>query len=187
VTWQQIAQVAANGGGFAPGVRCCLFAANIDQSTGIMYVAFEGAGLGNTDPVFLASSPNGGQLWTNPVQVSQGDQTGVQRVNVDVVAQRGSVYVTYGTRTNPHINGGTVQQQLSVSGDRGSSFGPPQSIGPVSVLKYAARSGGIFPGDYIGEAISGDRLYIVFARSSAPPPSSSSQFHQVIWGVTLQP
>jgi BNR repeat-like domain len=186
-TWQQIALVAANGGGFAPGVRCCLFAADIDRTTGILYVAFHGAGLGNTDPVFLAASPNDGSLWTNPVQVSQGDEPGIQRVNVDVVAQGGSVYVSYGTRMNPDAEGGTVQQQISVSRDRGTTFGAPQSIGPVSVLKYAARSEGFFPGDYIGEAIADGRLYVVFARSSAPPPSSSSRFHQVIWGVTLHP
>jgi hypothetical protein len=186
-TWRQIAEVAANGGGFAPGVRCCLFAASIDRSTGILYVAFEGAGLGTTDPVFLAASPDGGRLWTNPVQVSQGDRSGVQRVNVDVVAHAGSVYVTYGTRTNPDAAGGDVQQQLSVSRNRGTSFGPPQSIGPVSVLKYAARADGFFPGDYLGAAIAGNRLYVVFAQSSAPPPSSSSPYHQVVWGVTLSP
>jgi hypothetical protein len=186
-TWTRIAEVAANGGGFAPGVRCCLFAADIDRSTGILYVAFEGAGLGTTDPVFLAASPDGGHLWTNPVQVSQGDTTGVQRVNVDVVARGGTVYVSYGTRRNPASNGGTVQQQLSVSRDRGSTFGAPQSIGPLSVLKYAAQSDGFFPGDYIGEAIAAGRLYVVFAVSSKPPASSSSPFHQVIWGVTLTP
>lgn len=186
-TWQLISEPAANGGGFAPGVRCCLFAADIDRATGILYVAFEGAGLNNTDPVFLVESPDGGQLWTNPIQVSQGDRAGVQRVNVDVVAQRGSVYVSYGTRTNPNDNGGTVQQQISVSRNKGSSFGAPQSIGPLSVLQYAAQADGYFPGDYIGEAISDGRLYVVFAVSSKPPPSSSSPYHQVIWGVTLQP
>jgi hypothetical protein len=186
-TWHRIAMVAANGGGFAPGVRCCLFAADIDRTTGILYVAFEGAGLGNTDPVFLAASPNDGALWTNPVQVSQADRPGVQQVNVDVVAKNGSVYVSYGTRMDPTADGGTVQQQISVSRDKGSTFGPPQSIGPVSVLKYAARSQGFFPGDYIGEAIADGRLYVVFAVSSAPPASSTSPFHQVIWGVTLQP
>jgi hypothetical protein len=115
------------------------------------------------------------------------DRTGVQRVNVDVVAQNGTVYVTYGTRTHPNVAGGTVQQQISVSRNRGSSFAAPQSIGPISVLKYAARADGYFPGDYIGEAIAGGRLYVVFAQSSAPPPSSTSKFHQVIWGVTLRP
>jgi hypothetical protein len=184
-TWQQVAEVVANGGGFAPGVRCCLFAADVDRVTGILYVAFEGAGLEDTDPVFLAASPDGGLHWTNPVPVSRGDHAGVQRVNVDVVAQGGSVYVTYGRRTHPEQDGGTVQQQLSVSQDRGTSFGAPRSIGPPSELRYAAQASGYFPGDYIGEAIAAGRLYAVFAVSSAPPRSSSSPYHQVIWGVTL--
>lgn len=186
-SWSLIAEVAANGGGYAPGVRCCLFAADIDRTTGILYVAFEGAGLGNTDPVFVAASPDGGFLWTNPVQASQGDTHGIQRVNVDVVAQSGSVYVSYGTRTNPGQNGGTVQQQLSVSSNRGTTFGAPESIGPRSELEYAAQAGGYFPGDYIGEAIAAGKLYVVFAVSSQPPASSSSPYHQVIWGVTLRP
>jgi hypothetical protein len=54
------------------------------------------------------------------------------------------------------------------------SQGAPQSIGPVSVLEYAAQADGCFPGDYIGEAIAGNRLYVVFAQSSKPPASSSS-------------
>jgi hypothetical protein len=186
-TWRQLAQVAAHGDANGlPDLRCCSMAATIDRSTGLLYVAFHGAGLGNTDPVFLAVSPDGGRLWTNPVQVSQGDRAGVQRVNVDVVARAGSVYVTYGTRTQPADAGGVVQQQLSVSRNRGTTFGPPQSIGPLSVLKFAARAGtAFFPGDYGAEALAGDRLYVVFPRSSTPP--SSSPYHQVMWGVTLQP
>ena len=59
---------------------------------------------------------------------------------------------------------------------------PATALGALSVLEYAARSDGYFPGDYIG-----DRLYVVFAQSSKPPASSSSPYHQVIWGVTLRP
>ena len=61
------------------------------------------------------------------------------------------------------------------------------SIGPRSVLQYAARARGYFPGDYIGAALAPDRLYLVWARSSPPPPFSSSPYHQVIWGATLRP
>jgi outer membrane receptor for monomeric catechols len=108
-------------------------------------------------------------------------------VNVDVVARAGSVYVAYGTRTHPGQNGGFVQQQLSVSTNRGRSFGPAMSIGPRSVLRYAAQSRGYFPGDYIGAAIARGRLYMVWAVSSKPPASSTSIYHQVIYGATLRP
>ncbi len=182
-TWSNEIEVANNAYGYSPNVRCCLFAADIDPATGIMYTAFEG-GVGNTDPVYVSWSRDG-VFWSSPERVSQGDVNGVTRVNVDVVALHGTVYVSYGTRTDPQDHGGYVQQQLSVSTDRGRTFGVPSSIGPRSQLKYAARSRGYFPGDYIGEALTPGRLYVVFAVSSRPPPESTSRFHQVIWGVTL--
>lgn len=183
-TWSGESEVANNAGGYADGVRCCLFAADIDRVTHLMYVAWEG-GVGDTDPVYEAFSSNGTN-WSSPIRVSRGDVSGVQRVNVDVVAQAGRVYVEYGTRTHANDNGGYVQQQLSTSTNRGRTFGAPTSIGPVSVLKYAARSRGYFPGDYIGAAITSGRLYLVWARSSKPPPYSASPYHQVIYGATLR-
>ncbi|MDQ1365471.1 MAG: hypothetical protein QOK20_25 [Acidimicrobiaceae bacterium] len=184
-TWQQVGQVTNNAIDTLRDVRCCLFAADIDPVTQVMYVAWLGVGASGTDPVLVSRSRTGAQ-WTSPVTVSQGDVAGIQRVNVDVVARSGDVYVSYGTRTQPASNGGFVQQQLSFSHDRGVSFAAPISIGPVSALQYAAQAGGYFPGDYIGAAIAPGRLYLVWARSSAPPPPSTSPFHQVIDGATLK-
>jgi hypothetical protein len=184
-TWSNRSEVANNGYGYADEVRCCLFAADIDPVTHVMYTAWEG-GVGVTDPVYESFSRNGID-WSSPVRVSRGDVRGVQRVNVDVVARAGDVYVGYGTRTHPERDGGTVQQQVSVSTNRGHSFGPPTSVGPRSVLKYAAQAGGYFPGDYIGMALSPDRLYMVWAVSSKPPVWSPSPYHQVIYGATLKP
>lgn len=183
-TWSNEAEVTNNGGGYADGVRCCLFGADIDAVTHTMYVAWEG-GVGDTDPVYTSYSTDGMQ-WSSPIRVSRGDVDGVQRVNVDVVARGGSVYVAYGTRTHPEKNGGFVQQQLSVSTNGGRSYGAPISLGPRSVLRYAAQSRGYFPGDYIGEAIAPGRLYMVWARSSKPPAYSDSPYHQVIYGATLR-
>ncbi|MGI9092763.1 MAG: sialidase family protein [Mycobacteriales bacterium] len=185
-TWVEDAEVTNAGGGYAPGVRCCLFGADVDATTGRMYVVYNGGGGGgNTDPVELSSSVDG-RYWSAPVRVSTGDVAGVQRVNVDVVARGGRVYVSYGTRTRPRDDGGVVEQQLSVSTNHGLSFHAPISIGPVSVLKYAARAGGYFPGDYIGSAITAGRIFLVWARSSRPT-SSTSPYHQVIVGATLRP
>jgi hypothetical protein len=182
-TWSPEIEVANNAGGYADGVRCCLFGADIDATTHTMYVAWEG-GVGDTDPVYEAYSRDGTQ-WSSPIRVSRGDVKGVQRVNVDVAARRGQVYVSYGTRTQPRRNGGYVQQQLSVSSNGGRRFAAPTSIGPPSVLRYAAQSRGYFPGDYVGEAITGGRLYLVWAYSSAPPASSASKYNQVIYGATV--
>jgi hypothetical protein len=184
-TWSAPTKVADDAGGYAVGVRCCLFAADIDPVTHVMHAAWEG-GVGTTDPVYESFSRDG-TTWSSPVPVSRGDVPGVQRVNVDVVALGGRVYVGYGTRRHPRWHGGIVRQQLSVSADGGRSFGAPMSVGPRSVLRYAARSEGFFPGDYIGEAIAPGRLYMVWAVSSRPPAGSASRFHQVIWGVTLRP
>ena len=182
-TWSTETEVANNAGGSAEGVRCCLFGADIDTVTQTMYVAWEG-GVADTDPVYLSYSTDGSQ-WSSPIRVSRGDVAGVQRVNVDVVARNGRVYVGYGTRTQPNRSGGFVQQQLSVSTNGGLSFAAPMSIGPRSILKYAAQAGGYFPGDYIGEAITSGRMYMVWAVSSKPPATSTSPYHQVIYGATL--
>jgi hypothetical protein len=183
-TWSDAVEITNLGGGYADGVRCCLFAADIDVLTHKMYVAWHG-GVGDTDPIYVSYSTNG-RLWSSPIRVTRGDVSGVQRVNVDVVARAGRVYVGYGTRTHPERNGGYVQQQLSVSYNGGRTFGPPISVGPRSVLKYAAQAGGYFPGDYIGEAITAGRLYMVWAVSSKPPAYSTSKFHQIIFGATFR-
>jgi hypothetical protein len=184
-SWSRRAEVANNAAGYADGVRCCLFAADIDSVTHLMYTAWEG-GVGTTDPVYESFSRDG-RTWSSPVRVSRGDIPGLQRVNVDVVARAGRVYIGYGTRTQPGQDGGFVQQQISVSANRGHSFGPPISVGPRSVLKYAAQAGGYFPGDYIGAAIAPGRVYMVWAISAKPPNSSASAYHQVIYGATLRP
>lgn len=185
LTWQPAVEVVGSAVDDLPDVRCCLFAADVDQVTHKMYVTWlDAGGAGDSDPVMISSSTNG-TVWSSPVPVSQGDAPGVERVNVDVVALAGDVYVSYGTRTQASSNGGFVQQQVSVSHDGGLTFAAPQSFGQRSVLQYAAQSRGYFPGDYIGAAIAPGLLYLVWARSSQPPASSTSPFHQVIDGATL--
>ena len=184
-TWQPPVKVVSSAVDTLADVRCCLFAADIDQVTKVMYVAWlDAGGPGDSDPALISSSRDG-VLWSAPVPVSKGDRDGVQRVNIDVVELDGDVYVSYGTRTQASSNGGFVQQQLSVSHDRGRTFASPLSIGPRSVLQYAAQAGGYFPGDYIGAAIAPGFLYLVWASSSRPPTSSASPYHQVINGATL--
>lgn len=183
-TWSEGVSITNLGGGFADGVRCCLFGADIDAVSGRMHVAWLG-GVADTDPVYESFSDDG-VLWSSPVRVSRGDVSGVQNVNVDVSARGGKVYVSYGRRRHPEADGGFVRQQVATSGDGGLRFGVPTPIGPVSELKYAAQSRGYFPGDYIGTAVSRRLLYVVWAVSSKPPASSTSPYHQVIWGATLQ-
>jgi hypothetical protein len=184
MTWTGEA-VITNGVGAGPaGVRCCLPAANIDHITGRMYAAWEGTGANGTDPVELSSSIDG-ITWFAPVRVSQGDVAGVQQVNVTVGADRGRVYVSYGTRTQPTNHAGFVQQELSYSADFGNTFAKPMALGPVSALQWSAEAGGHFPGDYIGAAISKDRLYLVWCVSSKPT-DPTAHFHQTLWAGVLK-
>lgn len=184
MTWSREAVVTNDVGNGPSNVRCCLPAANIDRATGRMYAVWEGIGPGGSDPVELSSSDDG-VTWFSPVRVSQGDVAGQQRVNVTVVADRGRVYVSYGTRTDAGNNFGFVQQELSYSNDQGNSFAGPVALGPISALQYSAVAGGHFPGDYIGAALSGSRLYLVWCRSSKPPLRSTSKFHQTLWAGVL--
>jgi hypothetical protein len=185
-TWQRLGEVTDRGGGYAQGVRCCLFSAALDAVTQTLHVVWLGGGPGDTDPV-LTSASTDGVRWSPPVAVSHGDVAGVQRVNADVVARGGQVYVSFGTRTRVADRGGQVQQQLAVSHDGGRRFGPPLSLGQPSLLRYGAQSRGWFPGDYTGSSLSGDRLYLVWTRASAPPAGSTSPYHQVVDGATLRP
>ena len=70
-TWSKGVEVSNNAGGYANGVRCCLFAADIDSVTHLLYTAWEG-GIGSTDPVYESFSSDG-TTWTSPVRVSRGD------------------------------------------------------------------------------------------------------------------
>jgi hypothetical protein len=183
LTWGPEVTVT-NGVGPGPfAVRCCLPAANIDHVTGRMYAVWEGAGPGNTSPVEMSTSTDG-VTWSPAQTVSQGDAPGIQNVNVTVAADHGEVFVSYGVRTDAASNGGFVQQKLSFSGDGGASFAAPISLGPVSTLQYAARARGYFPGDYIGMALTSDRLYVVWCVSSPPP--TPAPFHQVLFAGVLR-
>jgi hypothetical protein len=179
MTWSG-ESVITNGVGFGPaGVRCCLPAATIDPSTGRMHAVWEGIGPNGTDPVELSSSIDG-VTWFSPVRVSQGDVKGVQQVNVAVAADRGRVFVSYGTRTDRTNNFGFVQQELSYSSDGGNTFSGPIALGPVSALQWSAVAGGHFPDDYIGASISGDDLYLVWCVSSKPA-DPTAKYHQTLW------
>ena len=80
------------------------------------------------------------QRWSAPVPVSQGDVSGVQRVNVDVVARGGNVYVAYGTRTQPTQHGGFVQQhEPRAAHHRPRDLDEPSLAGPEATHLRSRR------------------------------------------------
>jgi hypothetical protein len=178
--WSAEVPVTHDAGEGPAGIRCCLPSATADPRTGRLYVAWDSA----TPGVVALSSSRDGRHWSAPVRVNRESGTGLDHVNVDVAAERGRVYVSYGTRDTTVQSGRFVQQRVSVSLDGGAHFGRPLSLGPPSDLTFAAEAGGRFPGDYIGGAVRDGRVYLVWARSSAPP-DPAAQFHQTLWAAVL--
>lgn len=179
-TWSAEVEITHDAGEGPAGVRCCLPSATADPVTGRLFTAWDSA---TPDQVKLSESADG-RHWSAPVTVASG-KAGIDRVNVDVAAYRGDVFVSYGTRDTTVENGRYVQQQLSVSHD-GWHFGAPVSLGPLSDLNYAAEAGGKFPGDYTGTSATHGRLYVAWCRSSTPS-DPAAQYHQTLYMAVLQP
>jgi hypothetical protein len=179
-TWSAESTVTDRIGEGPDGIRCCLPSAIADPVTGQLYAAWDDV---EPDVVNLSRSTDG-RHWSPPIEVSRATKPGLERVNVDVAAYGGRVFVSYGTRDTTVQDGRFVQQQVSASIDRGAHFGPPVSLGPPSDLRFAAQARGIFPGDYIGSAASRGLLYLVWCRSSTPP-NPAATFHQTLFGATL--
>ena len=163
------------------GIRCCLDSATGDLSTGRLYVAWNSI---NLSKVYLSSSTNG-VTWTKPVLVDRSVNATQDGVNVDVAARAGKVAVSYGL-TNADTSGGRfAQQYIATSTNGGTSFASTIGVGPQSDYAYAAEAGAIFPGDYIGTAITKTgRLYAVWCISSKPT-TAGAKYHQIVEGAAL--
>ncbi|MGI8679447.1 MAG: sialidase family protein [Jatrophihabitans sp.] len=162
------------------GIRCCLDSATSDPRTGRLYTAWN-----SNDPskVKLASSTDGVH-WHAAVLVNRNHDSTHYGVNVDVAAYGGTVSVSYGL-TNADIRTGRfAQQYIATSRTAGASFGTPIGVGPRSNYAYAAQADGIFPGDYIGTAMTPGRLYTVWCISSKPT-TAAAKYHQIVYGATL--
>jgi hypothetical protein len=179
-TWSAESTITTQVGPGPDGIRCCLPSAIADPRTGQLYAVWTDVAL---DVINLSRSTDG-RHWSAPIEVTRSPTPGLERVNVDVSAYGGRVYVSYGTRDTTVAGGEFVQQQLSTSVDRGAHFGRPLSLGPLSDLKFAAQAGGIFPGDYIGSAASRGLVYLVWCRSSTPADPAAT-FHQTLYAAVL--
>lgn len=175
VTWSSGGDVTAPVGGGPAGIRCCLPSVIGNMQTGMLHAAWNSV---DTATVMQSSSPDGIH-WSRPVNVSGPARANESSVNVDITAFGGDVVVSYAMTNTAGGQKRTAQQFVARSRDTGRSFGAPVSIGAPSDYAYAARAPGIFPGDYIGTAMSQGRLYAVWCRSSTPP-RPGAQFHQVL-------
>ncbi len=185
-TWSGESVITPDSGGGPADVRCCLPSAVADPVTGGLYATWIAHGPGM--PVVLSRSVDG-QHWSMPVRVDRdGSHASGQHVNIDVTADHGRVFVSYGTRdASTTTSARYVQQKLSASYNAGASFAAPTAIGPRSDLKFSAFAGADFPGDYTGSASTSNRVYVVWARSSRPSGAHPGPHHQVLYAAALAP
>lgn len=178
-TWTTGGTITRDLGDGPTGIRCCLTSATADPVTGRLYAVWNAV---DGSKVKLSGSSDG-VAWSTPVLVNRPDAA-LTGVNADVSAYDGTVSVSYGL-TNVGTSGGRFARQfVATSRSAGRDFGTPVALGPRSDYAYAAFARGIFPGDYIGTAMSRGRLYAVWALSS-PPPTAGATYHQVIYGASL--
>ena len=153
--------------------------ATSDPITGRLYAAWNAV-----DPTKVKlSSSTDGKKWSAPVVVNR-PMAAALGLNVDVSAYRGSVTVSYGITNADTKNGNFGRQMLSLSRDAGAHFLDPVVLGPRINYAYAAAADGIFPGDYIGSAMTSGRIYTVWMVSSTPP-LATAKYHQVMWAADL--
>jgi hypothetical protein len=132
--------------------------------------------------VKLSSSRNGTD-WTQPVVVNDPTPA-LLGVSSDVTAHGGMVTVAFGLTNANTSNGRFGRQFVALSPDRGQHFGTPLALGPRIDYRFAAVAGGIFPGDYVGSAMTEGRMYAVWAVSGTPP-RAGARFHQVLYGASI--
>jgi hypothetical protein len=178
--WTEGGTVTEDVGEGPAGIRCCLPTAASDPVTGRMYVAWSA-----TDPRrLLLSTSTDGRNWSAPRRMNPGVQR-AQVVNADVAAYGGTLAVSYAlTNAATSPDDRIAQQRVVTSRDAGVHLTTPTVIGPVSDYAGAAQAGGIFPGDYIGTALRGHRLYAVWCVSKRPS-RAGARFHQVEYGATF--
>jgi hypothetical protein len=178
-TWKHGGAITRDLGDGPPGFRCCLPSATADPVTGTLYAAWNSA---NPARVKLSQSRDG-KTWSSPVVVNRPTPS-LLGVNVDVSAYAGTVSVSYGLTNTDTSSGRFGRQFVSTSRDGGNTFLAPTAVGPQINYAYAAVARGIFPGDYIGSAMTKGRLYAVWAVSSTPP-NPNARYHQVLYGASF--
>jgi hypothetical protein len=182
-TWRDEVTVTNDVGEGPSDIRCCLPSGTADPVTGELYLAWDSV----TPNLVNISRSRDGRHWSAPIAVNAGAPATAQMVNVDVSAYAGQVFVSYGSRDTTVEAGRYVQTELASGRDAFGTvrFGRPLALGQRSDLRYAAFARGLFPGDYMGTAVTGGALYAVWARSSTPADPTAT-YHQVLDAASLR-
>ncbi|MDQ6936662.1 MAG: glycoside hydrolase [Actinomycetota bacterium] len=172
--------VTADLGPGPDGIRCCLQSSTSDPRTGALYTAWNS----NDQSKVRLSASTDGVHWSAPVLVNRRVDSTRYGVNVDVAAYGAVVSVSYGLTNADTTHGRFAQQYIATSRNGGKSFISTIAVGPRSNYAYAAQARGIFPGDYIGTAMTHGRFYAVWCVSSQPP-TTGAKYHQVVYAAVL--
>lgn len=150
--------------------------ATVDPRTGTLYVAWADGRWsgGDHEDASLISSSDGGQHWSNPVQVDPPGDKPVFDVSA-AVNSAGVVGVTYdrvapGPRSAASL---PAEFWFQTSADGGKTFGPGTRVaGPFDMRGAPQTDGGLFLGDYQGLAPAGasfESFFIMTTGNSQNP------------------
>ena len=168
----------------ALNVRCCQPSAAVDPVTGELYVAIDDARfrhLNSYDDAVVFRSLDGAH-WSTGNRADHVATTSTQEFfTPQVAADNGTVYVSWTTAGT----GNWFRQQVAVSRDGGTSFGPATTLGPNGNLRYAATATGFgyWLGDFTGLTAVGDKAYAAWPLSTR----STDPQHQTVWAATVAP
>ncbi len=182
-----------------------LLAADVDPSTGRLYVVWEDARFrkDGVNDVVLVFSDDAGLHWSVPERINDGSTTNfVDHYNPSVVVgTQGAVDVIWRQRretagTDVAGYSHLVDTYLARSHDHGQHFGVPMKVNRApSDTRFGAFSrGGLFQGDYDEAATAGGLTYIVRCESYAPNsrtpapdvPSATTTHHQTTWVAVVR-
>ncbi len=130
----------------------------LDETTGVLYIAWNDYHSGNSD-ILSTRSTNGGASWSNPLKVND-DATSNDQFFPWMAASNGTLSLTfYDRRLDPSNH--NIDVFLALSNDGGLSFSPNVRVTDASFNPDLVFNGK-FIGDYIGIASAPGTLHPVW-------------------------
>ena len=166
----------------ALNVRCCQPSAAVDPVTGELYVAVDDArfrNAGSYDDAIVFRSADAVH-WSKAYRADHVATTSAQEFfTPQVAAYDGTVYVSWTTEGT----GNWFRQQIAISRDRGTTFGPATTLGQDGNLRYAATATGFgyWLGDFTGLTAVRGKAYVAWPLSTRSPEPQ----HQTMWAATV--
>jgi hypothetical protein len=137
----------------------------VDQNSGAIYIAYA-ATVGNDQAsVFLVSSTDGGQSWSNPLLVNDDGTVTDQWMPSLAVTSTGVVGIMFYDRRNDQANNLNIDIYLALSRVGGATILPNQRITTVSfppAVNFDPAIATNYMGDYNQMVAVGNRFYLAW-------------------------